>query len=271
MASSVISVLGTVTSRDGTSIAFDRLGTGPALVLVDGALCSRLFGPSEATAAALSADFTVYRYDRRGRGDSTDTPPYEVAREVEDLDALVAEAGGSAFAYGISSGAGLVLEAAASRVPLTRLALFEPPYTAEAGDAVQQEEDTQRMAQLLDAGRRGEAVELFFSWVGLPSEAVAQMRSSPVWPALEEIAPTIAYDNAVMGDGTVPRERAARVTVPTLVIGGSLSSEELRRAAQEVASAIPQARYRTLEGQSHAAPPESLAPIITEFLLDTGR
>jgi pimeloyl-ACP methyl ester carboxylesterase len=271
MASSMTRVLGTVTSRDGTSIAFDRSGTGPALVLVDGAMCSRQFGPSEATAAALSADFTVYRYDRRGRGDSTDTPPYQVAREVEDIDALVAEAGGSAFAYGISSGAGLALTAAASGVPITRLALFEPPYTAEAGDAVQQGEDTLRMAQLLDAGRRSEAVELFFSWVGLPEEAVAQMRSSPVWPALEEIAPTIAYDNAVMGDGTVPRERAARVTVLTIVIAASLSSEDLRRAAQEVANAIPQARYRTLEGQSHAASPESLAPILTEFLLDTGR
>jgi hypothetical protein len=271
MASSAISVLGTVTSRDGTSIAFDRSGTGPALVIVDGAMCSRQFGPSEATAAAMSADFTVYRYDRRRRGDSTDTQPYDVAREVEDLDALVAEAGGSAFAYGISSGAGLALEAAASGIPITRLALFEPPYTAEGGNAVRQEEDTLRMAQLLHDGRRAEAVTLFFSWVGLPDEAIAEMRNSPVWPALEAVAPTIAYDDQVMGDGTVPRERAARVSVPTIVIAGSLSSEDLRRAAQDVAGAIPQARFRMLEGQGHAASPESLAPILAEFLLEAGR
>jgi pimeloyl-ACP methyl ester carboxylesterase len=270
MASTVSSVRGKVASRDGTSIAFERSGTGPPLVIVDGAMCSRQFGPSEATAAALNSDFTVYRYDRRGRGDSSDTPPYEVARAVEDLDALVAEAGGSAFVYGISSGAGLALEAAASGVPITRLALFEPPYTAEGGDAPQPGEDAARLAQLLDAGRRGEAVELFFSWVGMPDEAVAQMKSSPVWPALEQIAPTIAYDNRVMGDDRVPRERAARVTAPTIVIAGSLSSSELRHAAREVASAIPHARHRTLEGQSHTAAPESIAPILSEFFLDTG-
>jgi pimeloyl-ACP methyl ester carboxylesterase len=270
MASSVSSVLGKVTSRDGTSIAFERSGNGPTLVVVDGAMCSRQFGPSEATAAALNADFTVYRYDRRGRGDSTDTLPYAVAREVEDLEALVVEAGGSAFVYGISSGAGLALEAAASGVPITGLALFEPPYTAEGGDVPHAAEDAARLAKLLDAGRRGEAVELFFSWVGLPHEAVAQMKSSSVWPALEQIAPTIAYDNKVMGDDRVPRERAAQVTAPTIVIAGSLSSPELRRAAHEVANAIPQARHRTLEGQSHTAAPESIAPILSAFFLDTG-
>ena len=128
------STVNTVASRDGTSIAFERTGAGPTLVIVDGAMCSMAFGPSEATAAALSGDFTVYRYDRRGRGDSTDTQPYAVAREVEDLTAVIDEAGGSAFVYGISSGAGLALEAAASGAPITRLVLFEPPYTAEGGD-----------------------------------------------------------------------------------------------------------------------------------------
>jgi pimeloyl-ACP methyl ester carboxylesterase len=250
MARSVISVLGKVTSRDGTSIAFERSGEGPALVLVDGAMCSRQFGPTEATAAALNAAFTVYRYDRRGRGDSTDTPPYEVAREVEDLDALVAEAGGSAFAYGISWGAGLALEAAASGISSTRLALFEPPYTAEGGDASQQRDDTLRMAQLLEAGRRGEAVEVFFSWVGMPEEAVAEMRSSPVWSALEEIAPTIAYDGKVLGDGTGPA-RAGRPSHPAH--DGHRRQPEHGRVATrgtEVAGAIPQARFRTLEGRA---------------------
>jgi pimeloyl-ACP methyl ester carboxylesterase len=259
--------LSKVTSRDGTTIAVERAGTGPALVIVDGAMSSRAFGPSAATAAALDKDFTTYRYDRRGRGDSTDTQPYAVAREVEDLAAVITEAGGPAFVYGISSGAGLALEAVAAGAPITKLALFEPPYTAEGGDPAQQREGTRQMDELLRAGRHGEAVELFFSWVGMPDEAVAQMRLSPVWPALEAIAPTIAYENAAMGDGTVPREKAGRIGVPTLVIAGSLSSEELRHAAKTVAAAIPGARYRDLEGQAHAASPESLAPLLKEFLL----
>jgi pimeloyl-ACP methyl ester carboxylesterase len=259
------STLSTVTSRDGTTIAFEKSGTGPPLVIVDGAMCSRAFGPSEATAAALSGDFTVYRYDRRGRGDSTDTQPYAVEREVDDLGAVITDAGEPAFVYGISSGAGLALEAAASGVPITRLALFEPPYTAEGGDTAQQAGETRRMDELLGAGRHGDAVELFFSWVGMPDQAVTQMRNSPMWPALEAIAPTIAYDNAVMGDGTVPREKAGRVSVPTLVIAGSLSLGELRKAAKTVAGAIPRARYSDLEGQAHAASPETLAPLLKEF------
>ena len=160
------STLTTVASGDGTRIAFERTGTGPTLVIVDGAMSSMAFGPSEATAAALSGDFRVYRYDRRGRGDSTDGKPYAVAREVEDLTAVISEAGGSAFVYGISSGAGLALEAAASGAPITKLVLFEPPYTAEGGDPAQQQEDTRQMDELLRAGRNGDAVELFFSWVG---------------------------------------------------------------------------------------------------------
>lgn len=262
-----VRTLSTVTSRDGTTIAVEKAGTGPALVIVDGAMCSRAFGPSEATAAAMSGDFTVYRFDRRGRGDSTDTPPYAVEREVEDLAAVITEAGGSAFVYGISSGAGIALEAAATGAPITKLALFEPPYTAEGSDPAEQREGARQMDELLHAGRNGDAVGLFFSWVGMPDEVVAQMRSSPLWPALEAMAPTIAYDNAAMGDGTVPRKRLRRIGIPTLVIAGSLSSEELRHAAQIVAEAIPGARHRVLEGQAHTAAPETLAPLLMEFLL----
>jgi pimeloyl-ACP methyl ester carboxylesterase len=267
MAGSATIVLGNVTSRDGTSIAFERSGRGPALVLVDGALCWRQFGPMEATASALSADFTVYRYDRRGRGDSTDTPPYEVAREVEDLEALIDEAGGSAYVYGVSSGAGLALEAAASGAAIARLALFEPPYTAEGQDTAQHREDAGRMEALLRDGRQGDAVELFLGWVGLPDDAIAGMRRSPMWPSLEAVAPTIRYDDLVMGDGRVPRERMARVAAPTMVIAGSLSSEELRHAAEAVAEAIPRARFCSLDGQSHTASPQSVVPILKEFLL----
>lgn len=265
--SQMVSSMSNVTSRDRTAIAIEKTGTGPALVLVDGAMCWRAFGPSEATAAALREDFTVYRYDRRGRGDSTDTQPYAVAREVEDLAAVIAEAGASACVYGISSGAGLALEAAASGVPIDRLVLFEPPYTSENADAEQRRRDAEQLDGLLRAGHRGDALELFFGWVGMPEDVVAQMRTSPVWPALEATAPTIAYDNAVMGDDIVPRERVGRINIPTLVIAGSLSSEELRHAAKTVADAIPGARFRDLEGQAHTAPPETVAALIKEFLL----
>ncbi len=259
------SLVNTVTSRDGTRIAFESAGAGPAVVIVDGAMSSRSFGPSGPIAEALENQFTVHRYDRRGRGDSGDTLPYAVAREIEDLDAVIREAGGTASVLGISSGAGLALEAAAGGVPIAKLALFEPPYTADGGDVEDRRQEAEHMDALLAAGRRAEAVELFFSWVGMPDEAIAQMRGSPMWPALEAAAPTISYDDQVMGDGTVPRERARRIGVPTLLIDGSETSEELRRATMEVADAIPNAQRRTLEGQSHQADPETLVPILREF------
>jgi pimeloyl-ACP methyl ester carboxylesterase len=260
------STLNIVTSRDGTRIAVERTGNGPAVVIVDGALCSRAFGPGEATAAALSGEFSVHRYDRRGRGDSTDTPPYAIEREVEDLAAVIAATGGPASVYGISSGAALAIRAAASGVPMSKLAMFEPPYTAQGGDPDRQRQDMQQMAELLEQGRRGDAVALFLGWVGMPDEVVAQMKHSPVWATLEAIAPTLGYDSAVMGDGLVPWDQARHVSVPTLVIAGALSSPDLRRAAQAVTEAIPGARYRELEGQAHTASPESLAPLLKEFL-----
>jgi pimeloyl-ACP methyl ester carboxylesterase len=254
-----------VTSRDGTLIAFESVGTGPAVVLVDGAMCSRSFGPTAAIADALKDRFTVYRYDRRGRGESGDTQPYAVAREIEDLEAVIREAGGSACVLGISSGAGLALEAAASGVPIAKLALFEPPYTADRSDPARRKEEAAHMDALLADGRRGDAVELFLGWVGMPDEAIAQMRGSPMWPLLEATAPTISYDDRVMGDGTVPRERAGRISVPTVLIHGSESADELQRATREVADSIPDAQLRTLAGQSHQADPETLAPVLKEF------
>jgi pimeloyl-ACP methyl ester carboxylesterase len=254
-----------VTSPDGTRIAYETSGSGPAVVLVDGAMCSRSFGPTGQLADALKDRFTVVRYDRRGRGESGDTQPYAVAREIEDLAAVLDEAGGNVRVLGISSGAGLALEAAADGVPIARLALFEPPYTADGGDPEDRRREAARMDELLAAGRRGEAVELFFGWVGMPDEAIAQMRSSPMWPILEATAPTIAYDDRVMGDGTVHRERLRKIRVPTLLINGSESSAELRRAAGAVADAIPGAQRATLLGQSHQADPGTLVPILTGF------
>jgi pimeloyl-ACP methyl ester carboxylesterase len=237
-----------VTSADGTTIAYERTGAGPALVLVDGALCHRAAGPMRLLAALLRDRFTVYAYDRRGRGESGDTPPYAVGREIEDLRAVLAEAG-EAYVYGISSGAALALAAAGPR--MIRLALYEPPFLG--ADA----EYTARLTELLVAGRRGDAVALFMTHVGVPEQAVAGIRRQPGWAALEAIAPTLAYDDAVLARGP-----AMSVTVPTLVLSGGASPDGLQRAAK---ATLPEEPHRTLDGETHDVAPEALAPILSEF------
>ncbi len=250
----------TVTSADGTPIAFVREGSGPALILIDGAMCYSTNGPMPGLAARLTDRFTVYRYDRRGRGASGDTRPYAVDREIEDLAALVAHAGGTAYGCGISSGGALALRSAAAGVPWRRLALFEVPYTgAKSGYS-------EALAGLLADGRRGDAVELFMTTVGVPAQVIAGMRGGPAWPAFEAIAPTLAYDDAVLGDGTVPvDEAAAAVKVPTLVLDGGASPAWLRDASVALAAAVPDGARRTLPDQTHDVSPDALAPVLAEF------
>jgi pimeloyl-ACP methyl ester carboxylesterase len=259
---------GTVTSRDGTRIAFERSGAGPALVLVDGALCFRSFGPMTPLAELLAPHFTVYRYDRRGRGESGDTAPYAVAREIEDLDAVIAEAGGAAFVFGISSGAVLALEAAASGSAISKLALYEPPLTVDEDASGESKEFGERLEQLVAEGRRDDAVEFFLSSAGVPADAIAAMRSEPSWALFESVAPTLVYDNALLGDGSVPRDRGATLNVPALVASGGDSPDFFRRAAEATADTIPGARHETLEGQSWGqVAPEALAPMLREFFV----
>jgi pimeloyl-ACP methyl ester carboxylesterase len=259
---------GAVTSRDGTRIAYERSGDGPVLILVDGALCYRESGPMKPLAELLTPDFTVYRYDRRGRGDSGDTAPYAVAREVEDLAAVIAVTGGSALVFGMSSGAVLALEAAASGLAIARLALYEPPLAVEDEDPQGSEDFADRLEQLISADRRGDAVEFFLTSGGVPAREIAALRSGAGWSRWESVAPTLVYDNAVLGDGLIPRERAAAVSVPTLVANGADSPDFFRQAAQATADAIPGAPYRALEGQSWGqVAPEALAPMLREFFL----
>lgn len=256
--------MNTVVSKDGTVIAFDRSGEGPATILVGGAFNDRSTG--EPLATELASHFTVYTYDRRGRGESGNTAPYAVGREGEDLEALIMEAGGSAFVYGSSSGAALALTAAAHGLPIRKLALLEPPFTVDDSRPPPPEDLGTRYTELSLAGRRGEAVELFMTKaVGLPAEAVDQMRNAPMWPALEDMAHTLAYDAAIMGDGSLPTEQLASVTVPTLVIDSTESPAWLRRAAKAVAGALSNAQHRSLEGQFHDVPPAVLAPVLEEF------
>jgi pimeloyl-ACP methyl ester carboxylesterase len=252
----------TITSADGTSIGFEQTGEGPALILIDGAMCYRAAGPMRPLAERLADHFTVYAYDRRGRGDSGDTQPYAIDREIEDLAALVAQAGGSAYGYGLSSGGALLLAATAAGVEFARLALYEVPFT---GATANKAAYTRELNDLLPAGRRGDAVAAFMRLVGMPAPAIDGMRASPAWPMLEAIAPTLAYDDAVLGDGTVPREQAKAVKVSTLVLDGSASPEILRTAATGLADALPDARRETLGGQTHDVDPEALAPALIAF------
>jgi pimeloyl-ACP methyl ester carboxylesterase len=262
-------IMSKVMSKDGTTIAFDKLGQGPAMILVNGAMGYREFFGGKPLAAELSNEFTVYDYDRRGRGESTDTQPYAVEREIEDIEALIEEAGGSAYLYGISSGAVLALKAATKLGPakVSKLALYEPPFNSDDDNAKQEfAAFTQRMAELLAANQRGEAVAFFMADM-LPPEMIEGMRQSPEWLLMEGVAHTLAYDNAVLGDGAVPAEAAHAATMPTLVMDGGESAASFHDAAQALVDALPNARYRTLERQTHAPPdPEALAPVLAEFL-----
>ena len=263
----------TVTSKDGTIIAFDQLGMGPALILVGGAFEHRALDSATAQLAAhpqLAQHFTVFHYDRRGRGDSTDTQPYAVEREIEDIEALIDEAGGTAFISGISSGAALAMEAAiAFPDKIKRLAMYEAPYNDDEAARQAWREYRRQLKQALAAGRRGEAVGLFMRLTGMPAEQLPEMRQHPMWPLWEAVAPTLAYDAAVLGeDDSLPTERAARVTVPALILDGGATGESfpfMQVTAKALARAMSHAQHRTLEGQSHEVSPEALAPVLVEF------
>ncbi len=261
--------MSTVISRDGTAIAFERRGCGPPLVLVDGALCSRAFGPMPKLAPLLAARFSVYMYDRRGRGDSTDTKPYARQREVEDLEALIGEAGGSAFVLGLSSGAALALEAAASGLAIEKLAVYEPPYMVTPADSARHAtaDHQAQLERLLAAGRRGDAVKYFMrDMVGVPAIFVLLMRFMPsVWSKLEDAASTLPYDASIMGNFSLPQRRLAAIRTPTLVIGGGKSESRLQAAVAATADAVPNARRQTLKGQTHNVKPEVLTPVLLDF------
>jgi pimeloyl-ACP methyl ester carboxylesterase len=253
----------TVTSRDGTTIAYDRLGDGPPVVLISGGSTDR--SANAGLAEQLADRHTVYNYERRGRGDSGDTPPYAIEREVEDIAAVIGAAGGSAHLYGTSSGAALAMRAAAAGLPVVRLALWEPPYNVNGRPDLPA--DTASVyRELVSSGRRGDAAEYFMAKVvGMPPEFVAQARQAPWWPLQEALAHTLAYDATIMGDYTIPTEIAKAITVPTLVVVGGSSFGFLVETADALARLIPNARRETIEGQPHNVDPAALAPVLERF------
>lgn len=253
-----------VISRDGTTIAYERVGSGPALIAVDAAGNYRDFRALPAPVELLAADFTVYVYDRRGRGASTDTHPYAIEREVEDLAALIEAAGGSAFLYGLSSGGLLALHAAASGLAVPRMALFEPPIEpveTRAGESA----FTAQIAALVEAGRRHDAVEAFHRGIGVPEEFIHGMPPQ-VWAALEAVAHTLVYDCRLSDSMSLSLIRS--VSVPALVIDSHGSSGVLADMAAEVVKALPNGSRRSLSGEWHGVPHETLAPVLASYLLD---
>jgi pimeloyl-ACP methyl ester carboxylesterase len=258
-----------VISKDGSAIAYDQSGKGPAVILVGGALGGR--SDAAALASLLTAHFSVFAYDRRGRGDSGDTAPYAVEREVDDIEALIHLAGGSAFLYGHSSGAVLALEAA-SKLPVMvkKLAMYEPPFIVDDTHLPVPKDYVAHVSALVSSGRRGDAVELFMSEaVGVPKEHIARMRHAPMWAEMERMAHTLAYDGLIMGEtmygSPLPLKRWRSVTVPTLVMDGGASQAWAHNGAQAITDVLPNAQRRTLEGQTHGADPAVLAPVLIEF------
>jgi len=263
--------MGTVRSKDGTTIAFDVWGDGQPLIVVDGATAYRGVNLTNAEVGQLlREEFRVYVYDRRGRGESTDTAPYAVQREIEDLAALIDHAGTPAVVFGWSSGAVLALDAAAAGLPISRLALFEPPFVVDDSRPPRPADYVQRLDDAVAGGRPGDAVELFLTVAaGMPAEAVPGMRQSPFWPALEAVAHTIAYDGRIMGTtmsgAPLPRDRWAAVTVPILVMHGTGTEPWLIAAARALAELLPTASLQAVEGQQHSAAADVLAPRLRRF------
>lgn len=262
-----------VHSSDGTAIAYELHGDGPGVILIDGAMCARDFGPMRPLCTQLDDDFTVLIYDRRGRGRSADTAPFDVEREIDDiealLDALLESTGTSCAApalVGISSGGALALRAAARLNGRVReVVVYEPPFMPDAASAGAREY-TAALTKALDAGDRDAAVALFLARVGMPAEAIAGMRTSPAWQGMTAIAPTLAYDDAVMGDSSVPAELIASITAPILALAGGASPSTLQFSAREVADTARDGAFDVLAGQRHDADAAVLAARIREFL-----
>ena len=250
-----------VTSTDGTRIAYDRLGGGPAVVLVTGALDD---GTENAPLAEeLASSYTVYNYARRGRGQSGDTPPYAVEREIEDLAALIAAAGGSAHVHGVSSGGALAMEAAAAGVAIARLATYEVPYFTDEAMLLAWQAYVEDLQVALADGPRGRALELFNRVAGIPEEQIAASGSSPEWTAAVELEQTLAYDAAILGDARPPVARLAKIRQPTLVATGG--GRFFEPGADAIAAAIPRSERVALEGQEHVADPKVVAQFLRTF------
>ncbi|SHN11173.1 alpha/beta fold hydrolase [Mucilaginibacter sp. OK098] len=257
--------MNTVISKDGTKIAYNQNGSGPVIILVDGAFCSKDFGPMTGIVPLLSKNFTVISYDRRARGESGDTKPYAVEREIEDINALINVSGGSASLFGISSGAILCIKAVAYGLNIHKLAILEPPFVGNK-DNKRPADAVQQLNQMIAVGEQGSAVKFYLRKViGLPAIIVFILRLTPNWPKMKAIANSLPYDAAVCGDFNMPKEQVSCITIPTIAIDSKQSPTFLRDAVQGVASALTNGKRVSLKGKPHDVPPKILVPALTDF------
>jgi pimeloyl-ACP methyl ester carboxylesterase len=256
----------TTKSRDGTTLAYDVYGSGPALIYVTGASCFRSFRPVLQDAKAFAQEFTVYNYDRRGRGDSGDTPPYSIEREVEDIDAMIDAAGGKANLYGHSSGAVLALEAAL-RMPgkVHKVVMYDPSYVHDEAEKATYSQLSQKVQRLLDSGKNREAMRTFLKGIGMPSIFVWLLPLFPGWKTMVALAPTLTYDIALTKD-LPPVDRATQITVPTQIVVGEKSPAGLHDVANQLTKAVPGAKFEQLPGQNHMVSAKALLPVLSRFL-----
>jgi len=258
--------MNTIISKDGTKIAYNKNGTGPTVILVDGAFCSKDFGPTPKLVPVLANYFTVISYDRRARGDSGDTQPYSVQREIEDIEALINVAGGTAHLFGVSSGAVLALKVAAGGLPIGKLVVFEPPYNTDGRRRKPLPDAELQLKQMIAKGRKKDAVNFYLRKViGLPSIVTFILRLTPNWSKMIGNANSLPYDAAVMGNFILPNEMLASIKIPAMVIASAKSPESLKNPAQLVAQTIPNSQQRILKGQVHNVPPQHLVPVLVDF------
>jgi pimeloyl-ACP methyl ester carboxylesterase len=256
-----------VTSPDGTEIAYDQVGAGPPLVLVVGSFNSRR--SQRRLAEALAPAFTVLNYDRRGRGDSGDTQPYAVDREIEDLLAVIEAAGRPPVLFGHSSGGVLSLKTALRGASIAGLSMYEPPFMLSGGRQPPGADLAERISALVDSGQPGRAVDLFYSeCLNVGDDMLEALRAMPSRPRVEAVAHTLAYDAAVVGDLSVPSEGLRTLDVPTLHFTGP--TEVLAAGAREMAQLLPKGRHLVLEGQTHDVVPAVVAPLLIDFFVGPG-
>jgi pimeloyl-ACP methyl ester carboxylesterase len=260
-----------VTSRDGTKIGYGVIGSGPPIILVDGAMCWREMGPAFPLAEQLKDRFTVYLYDRRGRGESGDTKPYATEREVEDLAAVLDAAGGSAAIYAISSGVVLALEAANALPGITGMVLYEAPVFTDPSRKPVPADYVQRMDELVARGDNAGAVKHFMqNGIAVPWYVLLMMQVFGMFKKMAPVGPTLPYDTAFVSPlwtyGPIPANRWPNVTMPVLVIGGGKSDTWMQNAQRAIAANLPNAEHRTLVGQNHMVAATAIAPMIKEFL-----
>jgi pimeloyl-ACP methyl ester carboxylesterase len=254
------------TSRDGTRIAYDKVGNGPTLLIVNGALGFRGMSFAKQLVTAFAKHFTVIDYDRRGRGESGDMAPYSVTREIEDIDAVIRAVGGPCYVFAQSSGAALALQAAAAGVPMKALVAYEPPYMVGNPADRPAADFREKLTALIADGRRDDAVKYFMLTVGVPRFFVALMRLFPFWKDMRAVAHTLPYDAAVMNGFDFPAASLASIEIPVVAAAGEKTTATLKRAAQAVAETVPGARQRVAPKMSHAIKPAAMAPLLRTWL-----